>query len=77
MAAVAAEMELGALFMNMKEGHALKLTLEELGHPQPVIPTHCDNSTAVGVANGTVIQQRYCSMEMCYFYVRSGSAHNF
>ena len=63
-AASAAEVELGALFMNIKEGRTLKLTLEELGHLQPATPTHCDNTTAVGIANDTVKQQRSWAMEM-------------
>ena len=38
-ASYAVEAELGALFMNEKEGRIIRLTLEELGHPQP--PTPC------------------------------------
>jgi hypothetical protein len=30
---------------------------------------HCDNSTAVGIANNTVKWQRSCSMEMRFFWV--------
>jgi hypothetical protein len=68
-AASAAEAELGALFMNAKEGRILRLTLHELGHPQPPTPIHCDNATAAGIANGTVKKQRSRSMEMRYFYI--------
>ncbi len=46
--ASAAEAELGALFLNCKEGMIFKLTLEDLGHKKPKIPVHCDNATAVG-----------------------------
>ena len=49
----AAEAELGALFLNCKEGMIFRLTLEELDHPQPRTPVHCDNATAVGIANNT------------------------
>ena len=56
-AASAAEAELGALFLNLREARIIKLTLEELGHPQDDVSTHCDNTTAVGIANGTVKQQ--------------------
>ena len=56
--ASAAEAELGALFLNCKEGMIFRLTLEELGHPQPKTPIHCDNATAVGIANNTVKRQR-------------------
>jgi hypothetical protein len=68
-AASAAEAELGALFMCAKEGRIYRLTLQELGHPQPPTPIHCDNATASGIANGTVKKQRSRSMEMRYFYI--------
>jgi hypothetical protein len=34
----AAEAEIGAVFINAKEGAVLRTTLEELGHPQPPTP---------------------------------------
>ena len=57
-AASAAEAELGAMFLNAKEAKIIRLTLEELGHPQPPTPMHCDNATAAGIANNTVKRQR-------------------
>jgi hypothetical protein len=56
-AASAAEAKLGALFLNCKEGMIFCMTLEELGHPQPKTPIHCDNATAVGIVNNTVKRQ--------------------
>ena len=53
-----AEAELGALFLKCQEGMIFKLTLEDLGHKQPKIPVHCDNATAVGIANNTIKRQR-------------------
>ena len=53
-AASAAEAELGALFLNAQEAKVICLILEELGHPQPQIPVHIDNSTAVGIVNSTI-----------------------
>jgi hypothetical protein len=67
-AASAAESELGALFLNIKEGRVLRLTVTEMGHPQPPTPIHCDNATAVGIANETVKKHRSRPMEMRYFY---------
>eukprot|EP00804_Cyclotella_cryptica_P015310 CCRYP_005417-RA/>CCRYP_005417-RA protein AED:0.07 eAED:0.07 QI:0/-1/0/1/-1/1/1/0/1190 len=67
--ASAAEAELGALFLNCKEGTILRLVLQELGHPQPPTPTHCDNETATGIANNTVKKQRSRSMEMRFFWI--------
>jgi hypothetical protein len=60
--ASAAEAELGALFLNCKEGKILRLVLQELGHDQPPTPIHCDNATAAGIANDTVKKQRSQSM---------------
>jgi hypothetical protein len=63
------EAKLGALFLNCKEGMIFCLTLEELGHLQSKTPIHCNNATAVGIANNTVKWQQSCSMEMLYFWV--------
>ena len=68
-AASAAEAELGAMFLNAREAKIIRLTLEELGHPQTPTPMHCDNAAAAGIANNTVKRQRSRSMEMRYFYI--------
>ena len=67
--ASAAEAELGALFLNCKEGKVVRLILEELGHAQPPTPVHCDNKTAAGIANNSVKKQQSRSMEMRFFWV--------
>ena len=43
--------------------------LEEMGHPQPPTPVHCNNSTAVGIVNNTIKRQRSRLMEMRFFWV--------
>ena len=53
-ASSAAEAELGALFLNKKDARIVRLTLAELGHPQPHTPIHIDNSTVVGIVNNTI-----------------------
>jgi hypothetical protein len=68
-AASAAEAELGALFLNTQEIKIIRLILQEMGHPQPPTPVHCDNSTAVGISNSTVKRQRSRAMEMRYFWI--------
>ena len=68
-AASAAEAELGALFLNAKEGRIIRLTLKELGHPQPATQIHCANAMAADIAHGTVKMQRSRRMEMRYFYI--------
>jgi hypothetical protein len=67
--ASAAEAELGALFHNCQTGIIFRSILEDMGHPQPKTPVHCDNATAVGIANMTVKRQRSRSMEMRFFWV--------
>jgi hypothetical protein len=42
----AAEVEIGAVFINAKEGAVLRTTLEELGHKHPPTPMETDNTTA-------------------------------
>jgi hypothetical protein len=32
--------------------------LADMGHSQPKTPVHCDNATAVGIANNTVKRQQ-------------------
>jgi hypothetical protein len=49
-----AEAKLGALFLNCKQAMIFRLTLEEIGHPQPPTLVHCNNSAAVGIANNSV-----------------------
>jgi hypothetical protein len=53
-AASAAEVELGTLFLNAQEANVIHLVLDELGHPQPPTPIHIDNTTMVGIVNNTI-----------------------
>jgi hypothetical protein len=65
--ASAAEAELGALFHNCQDGIIFRQTLSNMGHPQPKTLVHCNNATAVGIANNTIKRQRSWSMEMRFF----------
>ncbi len=64
----AAKAKQGALFLYCQEGMIFKLTIEDLGHPQPKIPVPCNNATAVGIANNTIKRQRSRATEMKYFW---------
>jgi hypothetical protein len=46
---LAAEAEVGALYIVAQEIVPMQITLEELGHPQPATPFKTDNSTACGI----------------------------
>jgi hypothetical protein len=63
----AAEAEIGAVFINAKEGAVLRTTLEELGHKQPPTPMATDNTTATGYSNGKIKQKRTKAMDMRFF----------
>ena len=71
--ASAAEAELGVLFMNCQEGMIFK-AFEDLGHAQSTIPVHCDNTTAVDIANNTIKQQQLHAKEMKNFWTCENDA---
>jgi hypothetical protein len=66
----AAEAEIGAVFINAKEGVVLRTTLEELGHKQPPTPMETDNNTATGYSNGTIKQKRTKAMDMRFYWIK-------
>jgi hypothetical protein len=66
----AAEAEIGAVFINSKEGAVLRTTLEELGHPQPPTPMETDNTTATGYSNGTIKRKRTKAMDMHFYWIK-------
>merc|ERR1712224_63486 len=68
--ASAAEAEVGALFMNAQLAAPIRTTLEELGHPQPPTPMKTDNTTANGIINKTVKQQRSKAIDMRYYWLK-------
>ena len=72
----AAEAELGALFLNAKEARIIRLTLKELGHPQPPTPIHIDNTTVIGIVNNTIKRQRSRAMEMKFFWLLDKQAQS-
>jgi hypothetical protein len=65
----AAEAEMGALYENTKKAAILRVTLEEMGYPQPATPVQTDNSTAFGIANDN-IKQCSCAIDMRFSWVR-------
>jgi hypothetical protein len=66
----AAEAEIGAVFINAKEGAVLSTTLEELGHKQPPTPMETDNTTATEYSNGTIKQKRTKAMNMFFYWIK-------
>jgi hypothetical protein len=68
--ASAAETEIGALYLNAKEGVNIWNILWELGHPQHVTPMQTDNTTAHGILRGTCKKQRSKAIYMRFYWVR-------
>ena len=68
--ASAAEAELGALFLNCQEAVPVYIMLEEMVHSQPPTPVQVDNSTALGIATGTIKQHKSKAMEMRFYWIR-------
>jgi hypothetical protein len=66
----AAEAEIGAVFINAKEGAVLRTTLQEVGHPQPPITMETDNTTATGYSNGKIKQKRTKAMDMHFYWIK-------
>jgi hypothetical protein len=64
----ALEADLGALFYIAQDACSIRVTLEELGHPQPAIQK--DNKCAKGIANDTVKQRRSKAMDMRFYWIR-------
>ena len=50
----ASEAELGRTFNNAQMGTIMRLTLTEMGWPQPATVIYVDNSTVYGIANSTI-----------------------
>jgi hypothetical protein len=70
-AALAAQVELGALFHNAQEAKVM-----ELGHPQPPTPFHIDNTTTSAIVNNTIKCQKSRAMEMRYFWLLDHEAQS-
>jgi hypothetical protein len=66
----AAEAEIGAVFINAKEGAVIRTTLEELGHKQPPTPMETDNTTATGYSNDTIKQKRTKATDMRFYWIK-------
>jgi hypothetical protein len=61
---LAAEAEMGALFINAKKAVHMRCILHEMDHPQPRTPIQMENLTVEGVINSRVRPKRTKSMDM-------------
>ena len=66
----AAEAELSGLFICAKAMIPLRNTLIEMGWPQSSSNVQCNNSTATGVTNKTMVNKMLKSMDMRFWWFR-------
>ena len=66
----AAEAEVGALFNNAKEATRIRLTLQDMGHPQYATPIQVDNKCAEGIVNDTMKQKHTKAMDMRLYWIK-------
>jgi Reverse transcriptase (RNA-dependent DNA polymerase) len=67
--ASASEAEIVALFENTRKATILRTTIEEMVYPQPPTPVQTDNSTACGIANDNIKQQRSRAIDMRFYWI--------
>lgn len=61
---MAAEAELGALYINVKEAIYIRQILEVMKHKQPCMPIITNNSTADGLIKSSIQPKRTKAMDM-------------
>ena len=66
--------ETAALFYNSKAASPLRVTAEEMGHPQPKTPNTTDHSTAQGLITKTMIPKAAKSYDMRFNYLKCREA---
>jgi hypothetical protein len=65
----AAEAEIGALYLNVREAVYIRQILVEMGHPQPPTPIQTDNTYAEGVINNKIQPKQTKAMDMRYHWL--------
>ena len=48
----------------------MRVTLHEMGHPQPATPIQVDNLFAAGIANNEIKKKRSKEMDMIFHWIR-------
>jgi hypothetical protein len=66
----AAEVELGAFFINPKTAVSMRHMLEELGHPQPPTPMQTDNKTANDLLTKKIMPKAIKAIGMRFHWLR-------
>ena len=64
------ETGVAATFYNAKEALPFRVTLTEMGHPQPPTSMEVYNETAIGFIKITMKQKRSKAIDMRFYWVR-------
>ncbi len=73
---LAAEAELGALYINAREAVPMRQLLTEMGHIQPCTPIQTNNSMACGVFNSNIQPRQTKAMDMRFHRLRCHEAQH-
>ena len=65
-----AEAEYGSCFHNGQKASPMRVTLHEMGHPQPATPIQVDNLCAYGIASNEIKPKRSKVMDMKFHWIR-------
>jgi hypothetical protein len=71
---LAAEAELGALFISAKTAVSMQWTLKELGHPQPRTPIQTNNLTAHTLLTNKILPKALKAMDMRFHWLHFRTA---
>jgi hypothetical protein len=71
---LAAEAELGALYIDSRKAVPMCNLLQEMGHPQPPTPIQTNNSTALGVVTSNIQPRQTKAMDMRFYWLRDCNA---
>ena len=63
------ETEVAATFYKAKEALPFRVTLAEMGHPQPPTPMEVDNETTIDFLKSTMKQKRSKAIDMRFYLV--------
>jgi hypothetical protein len=74
--AIAVDAEMGALFLNAKEGVNIWNILAEMGHPQPVMLLQTDKTTTQNILRGTCKQKYSEAIDMRFYWARDHALQN-
>ena len=67
---LAADAEIGALFINSRQAIPARNTVEEMGHQQPPTPVQTNNTTALGFVSKNLQPKANKSTDMKHWLMR-------